>query len=215
MIRVPVLFHASGVGLSLHDLVSLGVIAFVITTASIQILGSLLQRRGRLGPADRPVDFARWAPAVAAACSLGAATIHLAVIGDHLDEYVPFGVAFAALAAFQIAWPIAYVVRPARVLAALAVLTNLGTAAVWLWSRTLGLPIGPDAGVPAGIGTADVVSTVLELVLVAVLVVAASPATRRPRLGLPATAVLVAGGYAVGAVALATTVALLSLGGAA
>ncbi len=217
MTGLPILLHAGGAGLSLRDLVSLGVIALVITTASIQIASSLLWRRGRLAPSDRRFAFGTWAPIVAAACSLGAAVIHLAVIGDHLEEYVWFGLAFAALATFQVAWSIAYVMGPSPGLAAAAVLVNLGTALVWLWSRTIGLPVGPNVGVPEGVGTADLISTLLELALVGVLLVASGPGARRlgDRLHLSPSGTLVAGGYAIGAVALATIVALLSLSGPA
>ena len=218
MIRLPVLFHhLGGAGPSLQDLVSLGVIAFVVTTAAIQVAARLLRRRGRLAPAGRRLAFAAWAPFVAAACSFGAAVIHLAVIGDHLEEFANFGLAFAVLATFQVAWSIAYVMGPSPALAAVAIVVNLGTAFVWLWSRTIGLPLGPDPGAPEAAGAADLISTLLELVLVVVLVLAASRGAQRlqDRLRLPATVVLVAGGYAIGAVVLATAVALLSLSGPA
>lgn len=217
MTRLPILLHAGGAGLSLRDLVSLGVIALVITTASIQIASSLLRRRGRLAPPDRPFAFATCVRVVAAACSLGAAVIHLAVIGDHLEQYAWFGLAFAVLATFQVAWSIAYVMGPSPALAAAAILVNVGTPLVWLWSRTIGLPVGPNVGVPEAVGTADLISTVLELALVCVLLVASRPGARRlsDRLHLSPTGALIAGGYSIGAVALATVVALLSLSGPA
>jgi hypothetical protein len=101
-----------------------------------------------------------------AALSLGAAAIHFAVIPDHLEEWWAFGLFFAVLGWFQAVWPIAYLDRPSPRRAWLAVAANLATVVLWAWSRTAGLPIGPEPGMPEAIGAADVVSTLLEVTLV-------------------------------------------------
>jgi hypothetical protein len=44
---------------------------------------TLLQRRGRLGEPDRVVEFGTYGPILAAACSGGAAAVHLAIVGEH------------------------------------------------------------------------------------------------------------------------------------
>jgi hypothetical protein len=44
---------------------------------------TLLQRRGRLGTPDRQVEFRSYGPILAAACSGGAAAVHLAVVSEH------------------------------------------------------------------------------------------------------------------------------------
>ncbi len=44
---------------------------------------TLLQRRGRLGDPARQVEFGAYGPILAAACSGGAAAVHLAVVGEH------------------------------------------------------------------------------------------------------------------------------------
>jgi hypothetical protein len=44
---------------------------------------TLLQRRGRLGEPNRQVEFRSYGPILAAACSGGAAAVHLAVVGEH------------------------------------------------------------------------------------------------------------------------------------
>lgn len=100
-----------------------------------------------------------------AALSVGAAAIHFAVIPDHLEEWWAFGLFFAALGWFQAAWPIAYLERPSRRLAWIAIVVNLATVALWAWSRTAGLPVGPEPGMPEAVGAADVIATVLELAL--------------------------------------------------
>jgi hypothetical protein len=57
--------------------------------------------------------------------------------------------------------------RPSRLWLWLGLVGNALIIAVYLASRTTGLPIGPDAGSPEPAGGLDVVSTVLELALVA------------------------------------------------
>jgi hypothetical protein len=100
------------------------------------------------------------------ALSVGAAAIHFAVIPDHLEEWWAFGLFFAVLGWFQAVWPVAYVNRPSRRLAWIAISVNLATVVLWAWSRTVGLPVGPEPGMPEGIGAADLIATALELALV-------------------------------------------------
>jgi hypothetical protein len=112
-----------------------------------------------------------------AVLSLGAAAIHFAVMPEHLAEWWAFGGFFAALGWFQALWSIGYLAGPSGRLARFAIAVNLATVLVWAWSRTIGLPIGPDPGVPEPLGAADVVATVLELLLVIGLL-----ASRRPEM---------------------------------
>jgi hypothetical protein len=49
----------------------------------IVVGATVLQRRGRLGPPDEQLEFGRYGPVLAAACSGGAAAVHLAVVGEH------------------------------------------------------------------------------------------------------------------------------------
>ncbi len=125
-----------------HDLATLAVVVVILAVGAAEVVLSIVRRR-RGGP-SAPVPAATWAGWMAAACSIAAAIIHLAVIEEHLAEYVPFGIAFALLAIFQLAWPLAYLPRPTRALALVAVVINLGAVVVWVWSRGWGLPIGPE-----------------------------------------------------------------------
>jgi hypothetical protein len=101
-----------------------------------------------------------------AALSVGAAAIHFAVIPDHLEEWWAFGLFFAVLGWFQAVWPIAYLGRPSRGVAWVAIAVNVATVILWAWSRTIGLPVGPEPGMPEAIGAADLVSTILEVTLI-------------------------------------------------
>ncbi len=197
-----------------HDLATLAVVVVILAVGAAEVVLSIVRRR-RGGP-SAPVSAATWAGWVAAACSIAAAIIHLAVIEDHLAEYVPFGIAFALLAIFQLAWPLAYLPRPTRALALLAVAINLGAVVVWVWSRSSGLPIGPDPGVPEAVGPADTISSLLEISLALALLptlvrhrTASGAASGRTSLQ-PSMAVLVIGTVA-GLATFGTLVALFSL----
>jgi hypothetical protein len=101
-----------------------------------------------------------------AAVSLGAAGIHFAVIVPHLDEYTPFGVFFLIVAWFQATWAVLVVVTDDRRILTAGLVVNALVMAIWVWSRTTGLPIGPEPGVAEDLGPADTISTALEAVLV-------------------------------------------------
>jgi hypothetical protein len=152
----------------------------------------------------------RLEPIALAALSLGAAAIHFGVISEHYAEYPLFGVFFSALGWFQALWAIAYVVRPVRWLAALAIAVNLATVAVWVWAHVTGLPLGPDAGHPEPTTVTDLMATLFEVLLIGGLFLdvrarrhAGSPEPNSPTvLGAVVVSALVV------AVALGTTVAL-------
>lgn len=101
-----------------------------------------------------------------AAASVGAAGIHFAVIVSHFNEYRPYGVFFLALACFQAVWAILVVTTGDRRLLLLGLVVNAAVVVLWVWSRSAGLPIGPEPGVPEEIGAADVISTGLEASIV-------------------------------------------------
>lgn len=101
-----------------------------------------------------------------AAASLGAAGIHFAVIVPHFNEYRPYGVFFLAVAWFQAVWAVLVVTTEDRRLLLLGLIVNAAVVVVWVWSRTAGLPIGPEPGVPEEIRAADVISTGLEASIV-------------------------------------------------
>ncbi|GBC87620.1 hypothetical protein HRbin12_01635 [bacterium HR12] len=100
-----------------------------------------------------------------AAASLAAAGIHFAVMGEHFQEYAPFGVFFSVVAWLQALWAVGLVLGPTRWLLAAGLVGNLGVVAVWIVSRTAGLPLGPEPGVAEAASFVDVLSTVLEAVI--------------------------------------------------
>ncbi|MEP7379438.1 MAG: hypothetical protein ABI725_07765 [Chloroflexota bacterium] len=133
------------------------------------VVGAVLTRRGTFGAADRTVALSRPLAVIAAMLSLAAAGIHFAVIPEHLEEDVLFAVLFFALGWFQLVWAQVYLVWPRRSAAQVAILINLGTVLVWVMSRTVGLPIGPEPWVPEQVGFADLLSTSFELGIIGLL----------------------------------------------
>src|SRR5690242_7183346 len=100
---------------------------------------------------------------LAAGVCLISAVIHVVVAPEHFHEYVVFGALFVASAVLQVLWALAASWRPSPAVLAGGIALNLGIAAVWVWSRTAGLPIGPEAGSAEAVGALDVLSTVDEL----------------------------------------------------
>lgn len=139
-------------------------------------------------PSGRRIEVGDAARAVAVAASAGAAVIHFAAAPTHFDEQTSHGVFFLVVAWAQVAVALGLArwrKRPEPWLAAAAV--NLGVFAVWLGSRTIGVPESQHDS----IGYADTLASSLEVAAVACALVALRPAlARRPA---PAAAPLVGG----------------------
>ena len=118
-------------------------------------------------------QYLRWGLAM---LSLGAAGIHFAVMSDHFNLTWYHGSFFAATAWLQLAWAVAIVVKPSRRLLVAGIIGNLVVAEIWLVSRTIGIPFGPESGVAEAASFSDVLCTILE-----VGIVAGSAALLKPR----------------------------------
>jgi len=157
--------------------------------------------------ATRPVTL------LAAVLSVGAALIHLAAAPSHLEELGALGWGFVAAGAFQASWAIGYVVGPSRRTAIVGIAGNAAILGAWAWSRTVGLPIGPVAGVPEAVGVPDGAASLFQAVLVGLLTVRLTAIDLRgSRLGRlapdAASTTVVALVPAIGVVFLATTLAV-------
>ena len=153
-----------------------------------------------VGPARAPTV----AIAVAAACLLGAEGIHTAVIAEHFTEWWAEGVFFLVLSMLEGGLAAALLLTPARPTCQAAVVVSIAAIAVWAWSRTTGLPIGPEAGYPEPVGRADIVATLLEVLTA--LALAPAILGNRPPLGVSRLRRSTAA--AVAAIALTTAVGL-------
>jgi hypothetical protein len=101
-----------------------------------------------------------------AALSVGAAAIHFAVVFEHFAEYALYGVFFLVISWAQVIWPAVLLWRPSRLWLWLGIAGNAIVIAVYVASRTVGLPFGPDLHNAEAVGALDVVSCVLEFGLI-------------------------------------------------
>ncbi|HKR67879.1 MAG TPA: hypothetical protein VJT16_03460 [Streptosporangiaceae bacterium] len=148
-----------------------------------------------------------------AAMSVGAATIHFAVVFGHFAEYTLYGVFFLLISWAQLIWPAVLLWRPARIWLLLGMAGNAVVVMVYVASRTAGLPFGPDLHHAEPVGALDVWSCVLEFgVIVGCLALLRRPALLdRPATRRGAVA-RVAGLVAVPAAVLAATTAFMTPG---
>lgn len=101
-----------------------------------------------------------------AALSIGAAAIHFAVVFEHFAEYTLYGVFFLVVSWAQVIWPAVVLWKPARLWLWLGIAGNAIVIAVYVASRTVGLPFGPDLHEAESAGALDVVSCALEFGLI-------------------------------------------------
>jgi hypothetical protein len=153
------------------------------------------------------IDRGRTTPAwlervTAAGCLLGAEAIHVAVMDDHFDEWLLAGLFFLAISLAEGLLAVALLVRPSAAVSRLVVGVSLATVALWLVSRTVGLPFGPAPGAEP-FGPADSIASLLELLTAAALL---GPAA------VPAATHRSASDYRRAALLLATVAALTVLG---
>jgi hypothetical protein len=121
---------------------------------------------------------------------LGGATVHAAVVREHLDHWPAAGLFFVllAVAGLVVGTALLHRVRALWLLAALAL--SVGPLLVWLVSRTVGLPFGPEAGEPEQVGLTDAAACLLELAAAGAALILLRAAPRLRTRTLPAAAQL-------------------------
>jgi len=160
------------------------VVAVVAGAAAAALLAALV--------AATASEQASWTVAVAALATAGAGAVHFAVAAPHVREWWGFGAFFIASGWAQLLWSAMTPRNADRRLLRIGLAGNLAVVAVWIVSRTSGLPFGPDAGEAEAMGASDLVATALELVAAAACgaaLVRSAPARTRLRLPLAAGAV--------------------------
>lgn len=120
---------------------------------------------------DRP-DGPRgpWLRSLAAFGFLYAGIIHLAQVASHLDEDVRFGAFFLILGGLQVTAAIALVRARRPAWYRLGIMGSIATIAIWLLSRSLGLPFGAEPGSVETVGMADAAASLLEGITVVALI---------------------------------------------
>lgn len=173
-----VLAHAGGMMPSHDQIMLLMPIVPLLLIGSV-LLANALDGRGAFAGHAQIVGLGVPLVAIAAGLSLGAAAIHFSVVESHFDEFAPYGLVFLGVASFQVIWALVYLLRPGSRVALLGAAVNAGVVVAWLASRTIGLPFGPEAGIPQAPGFADLLATAFELLLIGILVAAMLPAVTR------------------------------------
>jgi hypothetical protein len=108
--------------------------------------------------------------AVMCALAWSAGLIHIAAAVAHLDEYALFAVFFQVLAIGQLGWGALLYRSASRGLLVAGAIVSVMVVALWVASRTSGLPIGPEPWAPEPVGLIDALASADELLL-ALLVV--------------------------------------------
>ena len=112
-----------------------------------------------------------------ASLSALAAAIHAWVVPEHFEEYALFGVFFGMIGFAQGTWAVAVLRRPTRRVHISGIALSAGLLVLWASSRTVGLPIGPEAWETEPAELLDVVAGLAELGII--VVIAMSLARRR------------------------------------
>jgi hypothetical protein len=149
---------------------TLGPGLFLVTAAGVLLMLTMfapLERPERTARTDRPREPTAW---MLFGLSIMAGTIHLAVAPAHLAEFTAYGVFFIAVGLGQIAWAIAIVIVGTRRSLPFAAAANLLLIVLWVLSRTIGLPIGPQPGQPETFGVLDITASAVEALLVLVAI---------------------------------------------
>jgi len=99
--------------------------------------------------------------------AVATAVIHFAVAGSHFQQYWMYGVFMLVVAWLELLWAAAVIVRPSRLVLGAGVILNVGVAAVYIITRTVGDIVGPGAGTPEAAGFGDVLCTVFDVIVAA------------------------------------------------
>jgi hypothetical protein len=114
-----------------------------------------------------------------AALSLAVAYAHFAYAASHFEEWWAYGVFFVAAGNLQALFAYLLVWRPRPWLAPAGVAGNLAVLAVYVMSRTSGVPLGPHARVVEEAGTVDWLTAAGEVAIVALLIATLDGRPRR------------------------------------
>ena len=120
--------------------------------------------RGRL--LSRADGLRRPCLLAAAACSVGAAAIHAVVCPEHFHEGLLYGGFFAVATGAQLVWAWLAIHHRQRWVLAAGLTGNLAIIGLWLITRTVGIPLGPEAGEVEAIGALDTITAAFEAAIV-------------------------------------------------
>ena len=113
----------------------------------------------------RPGRVVRTQPLMlrAAALSAAAGLIHAGVAPHHFAAGTVYGAFFVVSAIFQFAWSGIVVARDAQWTAPIGLLGNASIVLLWVVTRTLGIPLGPETGLVEPVGVLDLLCGACEI----------------------------------------------------
>ncbi len=100
-----------------------------------------------------------------AALSIVAGAIHAVAVPSHLAETWTHGAFFAVLAAFQLGWGVRIYSHPSPRGLRAGIAVSVAVIALWIVSRTVGVPFGPGAWHPEPVGALDLAATATEAMI--------------------------------------------------
>ena len=152
-----------------------------------------------VAPAAPGPVVAAWPLRVFAAGGLAvAAGAHFAAVPAHRGEGVVIAGFFLAVAVIQLATALVVFRGWSAALRLGVVVGNLSILALWVWSRTAGIPFGSHAGVAEAVGLLDLAAAGAQVVAVAAVVMLPRTWTPHAILGPRIAALAVAAVVAVG-----------------
>ena len=173
--------------------------------------------RDRPMPQNREVATAPeallWWRVVAAATLLAAAALHALAAREHAGHWPTASQFFIALQLVQTWLGLALLLNlRTRTAARLALLVSVVTLVLWAISRTVGLPVGPDAGVAEPVARLDLAVALLEVLTIAAALILLGASQRSMRVGAVLRAPATVAAVLMGVVLLATWGAAESFG---
>jgi hypothetical protein len=147
-----------------HLLHAVPLLVPVVATAVVLLPDAL--RHGRRALWRKPTAPPSGVLLLAAVATVVAALVHLVVLPEHTEESLLYGVFFAVLAVGQGTFAWIFLLGPSRFPLVTGALGNVGAIALWLLTRTVGLPFGPFAGQVEPVGSLDLTAVASELLVV-------------------------------------------------
>jgi hypothetical protein len=160
--------------------------AWVLVVGAVLVRSKLRARASGERATTLPRTGWLWATAAASVVAAGG---HLLVIDDHFHEAVLYGTFFLVLTIVQFGWAAWLVRRPTLPVLFAGAAASVLVAVLWLATRTIGIPIGPEAGEKETFGALDIACSAAEVLVavfavLAVLAVSTFAAVRRPALAV-------------------------------
>ena len=106
---------------------------------------------------------------MAAVLTVAAGAIHLAQVGSHFAQDWTFGLFFLVVGGIQVVGGVLLLARRRSLWFWLGIAGSGAVIAVWVVSRSVGLPFGPELSHTEEIGSADAAASLLEALTIVLL----------------------------------------------